>query len=154
MLPLQVLDTAYKITVITASGGGVIVAVWKRRPIINSVSEFFAGLRAIVAMRPDLEFVVRELKPNSGSTLKDRVTKLEKESTRQLEILENQNGVLDEMKQQNKQDLQELRNGFKDLSERFTRFVKHEADNDLHYSKLAEEERKRAREIEGDQGKT
>src|SRR6185312_431392 len=87
----ELLDTAYKLTVVSASSGGVFIAIWKRRSIISTAREHFQALRRVVAMAPDVEFIVAELKPNGGGTLKDRVNKLEVESTRQLEMLEGQN---------------------------------------------------------------
>jgi len=158
MHSLEILDAVYKACVAGGTFGGVFVAIWKRRSIITTVRENFQALKRVVAMAPDVEFIVAEPKPNGGGTLKDRVNKLESESTRHTEMLEGQNGVLEnqnnvmaEMKEQNKRDLQELRDGFKDLSDRFARFVKHELDNDLHYSRLAEEERKRATERDNGQ---
>lgn len=161
----QFVHTTYEACVIAATSGSAVLLVWQRRRVFGAVREFVAGVVALVHIRTKLELIVKELTTNGGSSIKDRVTTLEGdvqtmrgdvqtlkgESTRQIEILEGQNGVLQEMKQQNQEDLQELRDSFKDLNVRFSRFVKHEADNDLHYSRLAEEERRRAGELDKNQ---
>lgn len=149
----QFVHTTYEFCMVAATSGSAVLLVWQRRRVFTAVSEFVAGVVALVHIRTKLETIVKELTTNGGSSIKDRVTVLEGdvkslkvESTKQIEMLEGQNGVLEEMKKQNQSDLQELRSGLKDLGERFSRFVKHEADNDLHYSRLAEEERKRLKE--------
>lgn len=151
----QLVHTVYEACMIAATSGSAVLLVWQRRKVFTAVREFVAGIVALVHIRAKLETIVKELTTNGGSSIKDRVNALEgdvqtlkRESTKQIEILEGQNGVLQEMKKQNQDDLQEVRAGLKDLGDRFSRFVKHEADNDLHYSRLAEEERRRSKESE------
>jgi hypothetical protein len=48
--------------------------------------------------------IAKELTTNSGHSIKDRVTMLEEESTKQIKMLEDQNVVMREMKDQNKDD--------------------------------------------------
>lgn len=150
MKPNEILDVAYKLSVIGGFGSTFLLVMFRGGRIAD-------GMLSLIKIRKSIEEVVKEVRPNGGASMKDvigqlknaqdrqetRVETLERKTDEQTGILKDQN----EMLAANQRDM-------RDLKDRFSRFVKHEADNDLHYSKLAEEERKRAREIEGDQGKT
>ena len=67
---MELLDTVYKTTVILTFAGASLLLLLKGGRI-------FDGIRSLIAIAPQLREIVKEFKPNSGSSLKDQINRLE-----------------------------------------------------------------------------
>ncbi len=142
----QLLHTAYELFVVIGGIGGACLALWKRRTIVIKVKEFFHGVSSLVAMRSKLEFIVSELTPNGGSSLKDTVTKIgrrvEEVEEKTSEHLQKQ----DEHLAQQDEHLEKQDQAIDEFGNRIDRLIVHQAKNDLHVSRLFKEAEGRLKE--------
>src|SRR6185437_5537289 len=118
---MDVLDVIYKTTVILTFAGASLLLIMKGGRI-------FDGIRSLIAIAPQLKEIVKEFRPNGGSSMRDQLNRLElahrtidsdnKTQLVRVQEVKNELGALKEDVGALKVDVGNVKKDLKDLSSR------------------------------------